>query len=160
MPPEVVAGKASDTRADIYSFGAMLYEACAGRRPFTGQIDRRDFREDQIGASPFHQGIEILGSLTPWLLSLKERWDASSTNGYAHMSYVLEDIRRMRQGKKPIGPNRTSRPENAQQSDESVFAPEEQRERRNRWRPEDEEGIVLGRRPRRSSLEKATACLS
>ena len=36
MAPERVAGEPATTQADIYSLGVVLYEAAAGRKPFTG----------------------------------------------------------------------------------------------------------------------------
>jgi serine/threonine protein kinase len=36
MSPEQAEGKNSDTRSDIFSFGAMLYEAISGRQAFRG----------------------------------------------------------------------------------------------------------------------------
>ena len=35
--PEAVRGEHADRRADLYSFGVILYEALAGRHPFEGQ---------------------------------------------------------------------------------------------------------------------------
>ncbi|MBA3393704.1 MAG: serine/threonine protein kinase, partial [Deltaproteobacteria bacterium] len=36
MPPEQIEGKPSDQRADLYSFGCMLYQMVSGRPPFLG----------------------------------------------------------------------------------------------------------------------------
>src|SRR5205085_3044434 len=36
MPPEQVNGLKADRRADIWSFGAVLYEMLSGQRAFTG----------------------------------------------------------------------------------------------------------------------------
>ena len=36
MAPEKLSGESSDTRADLFSLGVLLYEMAAGRRPFPG----------------------------------------------------------------------------------------------------------------------------
>ncbi|MAT68196.1 MAG: protein kinase [Planctomycetaceae bacterium] len=36
MPPEQIRGKSVDERADVYSFGCMVYELMTGKLPFTG----------------------------------------------------------------------------------------------------------------------------
>jgi hypothetical protein len=37
MSPEQLEGKDADARSDIFSFGAVLYEACTGKRAFEGK---------------------------------------------------------------------------------------------------------------------------
>ncbi len=59
MAPEQVRGQAVDARADIFAFGALLYEMLAGRRAFAG-----DTAADTLSA--------ILGKDPPDLLSYSD----------------------------------------------------------------------------------------
>jgi serine/threonine-protein kinase len=37
MAPEQLEGREADARSDIWAFGAVIYEAASGQRPFDGQ---------------------------------------------------------------------------------------------------------------------------
>src|SRR5262249_3042708 len=51
MSPEQAASKPVDPRSDIFSFGLVLYELLAGRRPFAGDTDL-ELLQNIIHASP------------------------------------------------------------------------------------------------------------
>jgi serine/threonine-protein kinase len=51
MSPEQIRGQILDARADIYSFGATLYETVTGRPPFRGK-DSQDLLTKQITEKP------------------------------------------------------------------------------------------------------------
>ena len=68
MSPEQARGKAVDRRADIWAFGAVLFEMLSGRRPFDG--------EDMT---------EVLGAV----VRLEPQWDALPPTVPARVSQVL-----------------------------------------------------------------------
>jgi serine/threonine protein kinase len=49
MAPEQIRGQSLDARADIYSFGCMLFELSSGRMPFTG-INPEDLLRKHLNA--------------------------------------------------------------------------------------------------------------
>ncbi|MBA3314789.1 MAG: protein kinase [Planctomycetaceae bacterium] len=67
IPPEVIAGKESDIRGDMYALGVMLFEMTFGRRPYTIASDRL---RDQIEA---HRAAPVEFP-EQWPLDLPEGW--------------------------------------------------------------------------------------
>lgn len=104
MSPRVAAGEAEDTRADIYAFGALLYEMIAGRPPYRGR-DPIAVLEAIIAGPP-----EPLGTIKPEasinLVSIAESCMARELRDrYASMSDVLDDLKRLEKGQEPQGPH-------------------------------------------------------
>ncbi len=52
MAPEQIRGRALDGRADLYSFGCLLYELVTGRLPFTGVSPEELLRKHLTAAVP------------------------------------------------------------------------------------------------------------
>src|SRR5213593_53433 len=67
MAPEQIEGKQPDARADIFAFGAVLYEALAGRRPFEGASPA------QVLASTLRSEPEPLSRLVPHVPAALDR---------------------------------------------------------------------------------------
>ena len=52
MPPERWLGRQADTRSDIYSFGVLMFEITAGKRPFPDRGDPNASADDHVSAPP------------------------------------------------------------------------------------------------------------
>ena len=57
MSPEQIRGKALDRRADIYSFGCMMFELLTGRLPFTGNTENELLNKHLRSAPPAMEGV-------------------------------------------------------------------------------------------------------
>ena len=66
MSPEQVRGKAIDHRADIFAFGAILYEMLAGKRAFQRSTSADTMsailNEDPVGISQLYRPLRRASS--------------------------------------------------------------------------------------------------
>jgi serine/threonine-protein kinase len=74
MSPEQIRGQRLDERADIYSFGCMLFEMFAGKPPFTGDstpdLLNKHLRSPPPPIQAYNKNItEQMGNLTKRLLA-------------------------------------------------------------------------------------------
>jgi len=103
MSPGVAAGNAEDTRCDIYAFGALLYEMLTGEPPYAGPTTREIRR--QILAAPPKPIRERNPAAGTGLVTVAEGAMARELrNRYADMNDVVADLRRIQEGKAPVGP--------------------------------------------------------
>jgi Tol biopolymer transport system component len=99
MAPESVEGKPADVRSDIFSFGCVLYEMAAGRRPFTGESSQ-SIMAAILEKDP--QPMTSLQPLTPAALEHvvlrclmkdpEERWQ-SSRDLSRELKWISEGVR-------------------------------------------------------------------
>ena len=71
MSPEQIRGEALDARADIYSFGCLLFELCSGKLPFTG-TSSDDLLQRHL-KSPIPSLTAFSDDVNPSLAKLVER---------------------------------------------------------------------------------------
>ncbi len=116
MSPAVAAGDAEDTRCDIYSFGALLYEMLTGFPPYHGS-GTRDILKQIVAGPP-----RSIASLNPHadrgLVAVAEGCMARELRDrYADMRDVLRDLEHIREHQPPAGPrgfsNANGRPRRA-----------------------------------------------
>jgi sugar lactone lactonase YvrE len=107
MSPAVAAGDAEDTRCDIYSFGAVLYEMLTGYPPYQGRGTREIL--DQIIAGPPKPVRELNPEADAHLVAVVEGCMARELRDrYADMRDVLKDLERIQQQQAPAGHRRFS----------------------------------------------------
>jgi Tol biopolymer transport system component/predicted Ser/Thr protein kinase len=90
MSPEQASGRPLDVRSDIFSFGVVLYELLAGRRPFTGTNDL-ELLQTIIHGSP----RPLSENVPPMLRMIVEKaLEKDPGDRYQSMREVLVDLRR------------------------------------------------------------------
>ena len=104
MSPHVAAGLKEDTRCDIYSFGAMLYEMLTGKPPYEGRSTDEVARRI-LGGPP--EPIRHRNPRAPaGLVKVAEGCMARELRDrYAEMADVVADLRRFNSGEAIVGPH-------------------------------------------------------
>jgi serine/threonine protein kinase len=103
MSPAVAANEVEDTRCDIYSFGALLYEMLTGRPPYDGSSTPEILRK--ILEGPPQPVLEINSQASTDFVSIAEGAMARThRDRYASMADVIADLDRVQNGRPPLGP--------------------------------------------------------
>ncbi len=108
MSPAVAAGDAEDTRCDIYSFGALLYEMLTGQPPYKGRSTKEIL--NQIIAGPPKPILSVNPAADRRLVAVAEKAMARELRDrYADMRDALKDLQQIKDGKLPAA-TKTSTP--------------------------------------------------
>jgi serine/threonine protein kinase len=112
MSPEQASGKPVDARSDIFSFGVVLYEVVAGRKPFQGSTNLETLQTIIYGApAPLEES-----NVPPRLAALIEKaLEKDPADRYPSARDLVVDLRRLTRqtaavaepGRRPAGRKRT-----------------------------------------------------
>ncbi|MGC8991303.1 MAG: serine/threonine protein kinase, partial [Verrucomicrobiia bacterium] len=102
--PTAARGEHGDTRDDIYSFGAVLYEMLTGSPPYRGR-SREEVLQQILAGPP--RPILSLNPKAPVALVKIAEWAMARDlrDRYAHIGHVREDLELVARGEEPKGPH-------------------------------------------------------
>jgi TolB-like protein/Flp pilus assembly protein TadD/predicted Ser/Thr protein kinase len=94
MSPEQASGKPVDARSDIFSFGVLLYELLADRRPFEGDTDLERLQ------AVVHRAAPSLAELCPDIpvglrMAVEKSLEKDPAERYQSMRDLVVDLRRL-----------------------------------------------------------------
>lgn len=91
MSPEQASGKRTDARSDIFSFGVVLYELLAGRKPFPGLTDL------ELLKTIIHESPQPLGEHVPAGLRVvvEKALEKDPADRYQAIREMVIDLRRV-----------------------------------------------------------------
>jgi serine/threonine protein kinase len=91
MSPEQAVGRAVDARSDIFSFGVVLYEALAGRRPFSGTSELDVLHAVvHAEAKPLPEDVPL-----PLRMLVEKALEKDPSDRFQSMRDMVVDLRRM-----------------------------------------------------------------
>jgi Tol biopolymer transport system component len=95
MSPEQASGRPVDARSDIFSFGVLLYQLLAGRRPFPGATDL------EVLQTIIHGTPQPLGEEVPPMLrmAVEKTLEKDPSDRYQSMREIVVDLKRFTRAK-------------------------------------------------------------
>jgi len=95
MSPEQASGKKLDARSDIFSFGVVLYELLAGKKPFSGTSEL-ELLKTVIHGTPHPLGEDVPLALR---MVVEKALEKDPAERYQSMREMVVDLRRLARSK-------------------------------------------------------------
>jgi Tol biopolymer transport system component len=106
MSPEQASCRPTDARSDIFSFGIVLYEMLAGRRPFEGATDLEILQNIIRGhTQPLAADVPL-----PLRMIVEKALEKDPAGRYQSTRDLVTDLRRQIRQSEPAAASETSRP--------------------------------------------------